>query len=86
MPHSEIHTLVNTMKRAAESIGEHADSVLILVSASTRDGHCAFADMGVGNRHAHEGLVREWLRRKEGYDLGYFATQGMEDSPTKEEL
>jgi hypothetical protein len=63
--HHETTTLLNAMGRAVESIGEHADSVLILVSTNDPNGGYAFAEMGVGNPFAHEGLVREWLRRKE---------------------
>lgn len=81
----EIHTLLTALKRAAEGIGEHADSVLILVSAPAPNGGNAFAQIGVGNPFAHEGLVREWIRRKDCYAAGYFGIQG-EDDATIEQI
>lgn len=81
----EIQTLIQSMQRAAEGIGEHADSVLILVSAPAPNGGNAFAQIGVGNPFAHEGLVREWIRRKDCYAAGYFGIQG-EDDATLEEI
>lgn len=81
----EIDTLIQSLKRAAENIGEHADSVLILVSAPAPNGGNAFAQIGVGNPFAHEGLVREWIRRKDCYAAGYFGIQG-EDDATVEQI
>ncbi len=61
---------------------EHFDSILILASGPTEDGTGATTMFKSqrGNVHAHEGVVREWLREQEAYQHGYFAEHGRRDS------
>lgn len=80
-PHPEDGKL-ELLEAASAKLAEHFDSVIILASGPTEDGTGATTMFKSqrGNVHAHEGVVREWLREQEGYQLGYFGERGRRDS------
>lgn len=66
---------------AAESLIEHFDSVLILASGPSADGHgTAYYRTALGNAHANEGIAREYLRRLESYEAAYHGEAGRFDA------
>ncbi len=77
---SETKSLIETARKAADAIGEFADNVVILVSSRDADGNTAYSATVRGNVHAHEGLVREFLRRREAYERGYHMELGRLDA------
>jgi hypothetical protein len=77
---SETKSLIETASKAADAIGEFADNVVILVSSRDADGNTSYSATVRGNVHAHEGLVREFLRRREAYETGYHMEQGRLDA------
>lgn len=84
------HKKTIEIQRICQQLGEHFTSVLILASGDAEDGTgatCMFKAQ-TGNVHCHEGVVREWLRKQEGHQLGFHMEDGrrnyieIEDDPS----
>jgi len=68
--------------RFADQMSEHFDSVLILCSGPVHDGEGGSGSFRQqrGNVFAHEGLVRDWLRKTDGYHHAFHGEAGRKDA------
>jgi len=89
MPEDEFEEVKNLVKRAADQISDHVDSVIIVITKHNPDG-CARTKCSVswrGNYYAARDSVREWLTEQDQADReGMKAhirsqSEGSEDGP-----
>lgn len=78
--HEEQHAAVS---KAAEFLAPRFDAVIVIATyRDPQDGGTCHLTQQAGNLHAVEGMVREKLRKIDGYEAGFHHEEGRYDSVT----